>query len=210
MTTESAVQDLTDNITNLIDDVNTQQTQVTNAVNAIAATTNTVNTELNLVDNTADVDKPVSTAQQTAINLKQNTLVSGVNISEINGVSILSGSPLAIERGRQEMPMKDYANRADLRTPVTPVPDTDDIVSIPRLGVFQYISVITTGSTQYIDDDEMVFEAIDPFDGANPGAVIGQWVMSVPSYEFTEAQKMFENAVMQEWMEDEQLRHNTY
>lgn len=41
------------------------------------------------VDNTADSAKPVSTAQQTALNAKQATLVSGSNIKTVNGTSLL-------------------------------------------------------------------------------------------------------------------------
>ena len=41
------------------------------------------------VDNTADSAKPVSTAQQTALNAKQATLVSGNNIKTVNGTSLL-------------------------------------------------------------------------------------------------------------------------
>lgn len=48
------------------------------------------------VDNTSDANKPVSTAQQTALNAKQNTLVSATNIKTINGASVLGSGDLAI------------------------------------------------------------------------------------------------------------------
>jgi hypothetical protein len=51
---------------------------------------------LSNVDNTSDANKPVSTAQATAIGLKQDTLVSGTNIKTINGNSILGSGNLAI------------------------------------------------------------------------------------------------------------------
>ena len=44
---------------------------------------------LSNVDNTSDVNKPVSTATQTALNLKQDTLVSGTNIKTINSTTLL-------------------------------------------------------------------------------------------------------------------------
>jgi hypothetical protein len=47
------------------------------------------------VDNTSDVNKPVSTAQSTAINAKQATLVSGTNIKTINGTSVLGSGDIA-------------------------------------------------------------------------------------------------------------------
>ena len=74
------------------------------------------------VDNTSDADKPVSTAQQAALNGKENTgtaaaavaaheaagdphpqyqvdLVSGTNIKTINGQSILGGGNIEIQGG---------------------------------------------------------------------------------------------------------------
>jgi hypothetical protein len=48
------------------------------------------------VDNTSDANKPVSTAQATAIALKQDTLVSGTNIKTINSLSILGSGNLVI------------------------------------------------------------------------------------------------------------------
>lgn len=47
------------------------------------------------VDNTADTVKPVSTAQQTALDAKQATLVSGTNIKSIDSQSILGSGNLA-------------------------------------------------------------------------------------------------------------------
>ena len=41
------------------------------------------------VDNTSDLSKPISTLTQTALNAKQDTLVSGTNIKTVNGISIL-------------------------------------------------------------------------------------------------------------------------
>lgn len=50
------------------------------------------------VDNTSDVNKPVSTAQQTALNAKQDTLVSGTNIKTINGTSILGSGNISVSQ----------------------------------------------------------------------------------------------------------------
>lgn len=52
---------------------------------------------LNLLDNTSDANKPVSTAQGTAIGLKQDALVSGTNIKTINSTSILGSGDLVID-----------------------------------------------------------------------------------------------------------------
>jgi hypothetical protein len=167
-----------------------------------AATKTTVDTGLNLVENIADADKVISNLVAAALGLKQDNLVDLVNISTVNGVSLLSGAALVIARGPVETPKLVYASRASLRAPVTPLPASGDVVIITRLGHFQYSTLF-----EYIDDDEMVFEAVDPADGVTP---VGQWVMTNPSYEWTEAQRMFENALLWEWMEDEALRVNTY
>lgn len=41
------------------------------------------------VDNTSDLNKPISTAAQAALDAKQNALVSGTNIKTVGGVSLL-------------------------------------------------------------------------------------------------------------------------
>ena len=52
------------------------------------------------VDNTSDANKPVSTAQQAALDSKQDKLISGTNIKTINGQSILgSGNMVATGSG---------------------------------------------------------------------------------------------------------------
>jgi hypothetical protein len=48
------------------------------------------------VDNTSDANKPISTATQTALNAKQNTLVSATNIKTINGASVLGSGDLTV------------------------------------------------------------------------------------------------------------------
>jgi hypothetical protein len=51
------------------------------------------------VDNTADADKPISSATQSALNAKQATLVSGTNIKTINGDSLLGSGNITISGG---------------------------------------------------------------------------------------------------------------
>lgn len=51
------------------------------------------------VDNTSDLSKPISTAQQTALNAKQDTLVSATNIKTINGSSVLGSGDLVVGGG---------------------------------------------------------------------------------------------------------------
>jgi hypothetical protein len=103
--------------------------------------------------------------------------------------------------GALNLTQLDYSLRATLRTPASN-PSTGDVIMIPNLGKFQY-----NPTFNFVDDDEIAFEVLDSSDGVTP---IGQWVMTTPAYEWTEAQKLFSNAVLWEWMEDEQLRFNTY
>ena len=48
------------------------------------------------VDNTSDLNKPISTLTQTALNAKQATLVSGTNIKTINSQSLLGSGNITI------------------------------------------------------------------------------------------------------------------
>ncbi len=49
------------------------------------------------VDNTSDVNKPISSATQTALNAKQDTLVSGTNIKTINSTSLLGSGNVSVQ-----------------------------------------------------------------------------------------------------------------
>lgn len=49
---------------------------------------------LSNVDNTSDTDKPISTATQTALDAKQDTLVSGTNIKTVGGQTLLGSGDI--------------------------------------------------------------------------------------------------------------------
>ena len=72
-----------------------------NAVTSVAGKTGAVTlakadiSGLNNVDNTSDLDKPISTATQTALDAKQATLVSGTNIKTVGGNSLLGSGNIA-------------------------------------------------------------------------------------------------------------------
>lgn len=51
---------------------------------------------LNNVDNTSDANKPISSATQTALDAKQDTLVSGTNIKTVNNTSLLGSGNISI------------------------------------------------------------------------------------------------------------------
>lgn len=50
------------------------------------------------VDNTSDANKPISTATQTALNGKQDTLVSGTNIKTVNSNSLVGSGDVVIDK----------------------------------------------------------------------------------------------------------------
>ena len=52
---------------------------------------------LSNVDNTSDANKPISTATQTALNAKQDTLVSGSSIKTVNSTSLLGSGDVAVQ-----------------------------------------------------------------------------------------------------------------
>ena len=62
----------------------------------VAVTTLKADLSLDNVDNTSDADKPISDLTQTALNAKQDTLVSGTNIKTINSTSILGSGNIDI------------------------------------------------------------------------------------------------------------------
>jgi hypothetical protein len=81
--------------------INVSQIKALAPVQSVASKTGAVtlvkgDVGLGNVDNTADADKPVSTATQTALNAKQDTLVSGTNIKTVNSTSLLGSGNIEI------------------------------------------------------------------------------------------------------------------
>lgn len=190
MTIESAVAALTASTTALTTAVGVQQLGVTAAVNAIAATTTRVNA-LNLVENTTDLGKVISTATQAALNTKQATLVSGVNISTVNGQSLLGGLPLIIERSATSLNRVTYDNRATIRALS---PQLDDSTMIESLGLFMWINTKLEP-----EDDETCFNTAN-----------GQWLLHAPAWDLLDAWALHEQAFTDDWREDEPTRFAAY
>lgn len=78
------------------------------------------------VDNTSDANKPVSTAQATAIALKQNTLVSGSNIKTVNGGSIVGSGDLVVSGGGVALGHDDLLQLRTDNTNIFPDPFFSD------------------------------------------------------------------------------------
>jgi hypothetical protein len=191
MTIETEVAALTSATTSLTDAVAVQQASVDAARVLFAATTATVDNDLNLVDNTADADKPVSTATQTALDAKQLTLISGDNISTINGQSILGGVPLVVERSPTSLVYLAYDQRGTLKLDPTAgnQPNAvDDSVIVEGLGMFMWVDTQLEP-----DDDETCF--------STPST--GQWLLVTPAFDLIEAYELVEDAYVDEFIEDQ-------
>jgi hypothetical protein len=191
MTIEAAVADLTTATNSLTSAVALQQESVVAAVGEFEDVISTVNTQLNNVDNTADLDKPISTATSIALDSKQATLVSGVNFSTVNGQSILDGQPLVIQRSATSLTALEYEDRASLRALT---PEVDDSVVVEGLGLFMFVD-----SQAEPDDDETCFTTSG-----------GQWLLSVIALDLYEAMALVEAAIRDELDEDEPIRFEAY
>ena len=192
MAIEDAVSALTTSTTALTTAVGTQQLAVTTAVAGMVAVTNRVNTGLNNVDNTHDADKPVSTLTTAALALRQATLVSGTNISTVNGLSLLNGGDLVIARSATSLNRILYDNRANLRATTSQL---DDTTVVEGLGLFMW------ANTQLEpDDDETCFNT----------TTTGQWLLQVPAWELIDAWNVFEASTVDDWREDEPTRMAAY
>lgn len=191
MTIEQSVAALTSATTALTTAVGVQQASVTNAVAEFLSVTNRVNEHLNLVDNTTDLQKPVSIATALALSLKQSTLVSGQNISTVNGQSLLGGEPLVIERSATSINKIAYDDRGNLRSAT---PQVDDSTMVEGLGLFMWVN-----SKLEPDDDETCFTTST-----------GQWLLHAPAWDLIEAWNLHETAINEDWREDEANRFATY
>lgn len=72
---------------------------------------------LSNVDNTSDVNKPISTATSTALSGKQATLVSGSNIKTVESLSILGSGNLDITKTM--VGLSNVDNTSDLSKPIS-------------------------------------------------------------------------------------------
>lgn len=74
------------------------------------------------VDDTSDINKPVSTLQASAIALKQDTLVSGTNIKTIEGQSLLGSGN--IDLTKNDVGLGNVDNTSDLNKPISTATQT--------------------------------------------------------------------------------------
>jgi hypothetical protein len=146
------------------------------------------------IDNTSDNDKPVSTAQQTALDLKATT----TDVFTINNQSITGngGGNLNIVIESVSSISTAYEDRSDLRLdPATPN-EVNDTRGVEGLGSF-----IWKSTTVEPDDDETCFTSVTG---------LGQWYLYVPSYDLIQAHGLPFQSLQNELSEDEATRHATY
>jgi hypothetical protein len=197
MTIETEVAALTASTTDLLNAVAAQQITVDDAVEQFTASIDTINNDLNNVDNTSDADKPLSDAGQIALDAKQPTLVSGTNISTINGVSVLEGGDLVIARSPTSLAKIGYEERGTLTSdPVLPnLPNVvDDSIIVEGIGLLMWHDTLDEP-----DDDETCF--------STPS---GQWLLHLPEYDLLSAWSLVEDSLRDELDEDEEIRFNSY
>lgn len=77
---------------------------------------------INNVDNTSDLNKPISTATQTALNAKQNILVSGTNIKTIENQSLLGSGNIDITKS--DVGLSNVDNTSDANKPISTATQT--------------------------------------------------------------------------------------
>ena len=156
---------------------------VSGLASQVAATSN--------VDNTSDSSKPVSTSQQTALDLKANT----TDVFTINNQSITGngGGNLNIVIESVSSISTSYVDRADLRLDPATANEVNDQRGVESLGRFVWKS-----TTIEPDDDETCFTSVTG---------LGQWDLDVPSYDLIQAHSLPFQSLQNELAEDEAALH---
>jgi hypothetical protein len=115
---------------------------------------------LSNVDNTSDLNKPISTATQTALNGKQDTLVSGTTIKTLEGQSLLGSGN--IDLNKSDVGLSNVDNTSDLNKPISTATQTalNGKFDNPTGTTAQYID--GTGALQtfptFLESDALISE----------------------------------------------------
>lgn len=102
------------------------------------------------VDNTSDANKPISSATQTALDAKQNTLVSGTNIKTIEGQSILGSGN--IDLSKSDVGLGNVDNTSDADKPISTATQT---------ALDGKENTITAGTTSQYFRGDKTFQTLD-------------------------------------------------
>jgi hypothetical protein len=127
--------DISENITKKIDIAQLKAQSPVQSVNAKVGvvTLNKGDIGLSEVDNTSDANKPISTATQTALDAKQDTLVSGTTIKTINSSSILGSGNISV-------------------APSTGIDATAISTGVVSNAEFNYLDGVTSGIQAQLDN----------------------------------------------------------
>jgi hypothetical protein len=115
---------------------------------------------LNNVDNTTDANKPVSTATQTALNAKQDTLVSATNIKTINSTSILGSGNISV-------------------APATAINATAIATGVVDNTEFEYLNGVTSAIQTQIDSKQATLVSATNIKTINSTSVLGSGNIAV-------------------------------
>lgn len=118
---------------------------------------------LSNVDNTSDANKPISTATQTALNSKQDTLVSGTNIKTINTVSLLGSSDISLPTtsSTDTFTNKRITSRvSSVTSSATPSVNTDSFDAVTITALAATITGVTVTGTP-TDFQRLIFRIKD-------------------------------------------------
>jgi len=212
MSLETAISTLTTASTALTTEVATSKTNLDTATTALNTATTTFQATttkvdaLNLVDNTSDVDKPISTAGAAAntqlqtnidqgLATKQDTLVSGSTIVTLNGESLLGSGDIIIARSATSLSSQTYDNRGQLRLES---PVIDDSVVVEGIGMFQWV-----------DTQEEPDEDITCFSTYTVGHV-GQWLLAIPAVDYIDATLLLNKSLLARHATEEPARFAAY
>jgi hypothetical protein len=199
VTIESDVAQLVTDVGTLVSDVTIQQSAVNDAVSNFAATTARVDA-LPLVENTADIDKPISTAAQTESDTKQDILVSGTDIVTINGGSLLGDGDITIATLSTVAKVMPYEQRS-LLTDASHVPNEIESNTMIVEGIGALRWTFSDIADREPDDDETSFT------GSNND---GQWLLYEPAYDLIQAHALVEKSFRNDFDEDENDRFAAY
>jgi len=115
---------------------------------------------LNNVDNTTDANKPVSTATQTALNLKQDTLVSATNIKTINSTSVLGSGNILV-------------------APATAINATAIATGVVDNTEFEYLNGVTSAIQTQIDSKQATLVSATNIKTINSTTLLGSGNIAV-------------------------------
>ena len=123
------------------------------------------------VDNTSDANKPISDATQTALNGKQETLVSATNIKTLNGTTLLGSEDIVVNK--TTIGLSNVDNTSDANKPISDATQTalngkqDKLVSATNIKTVNSTSLLGSGDISISTLRAFYSQSNLTIDGAN-------------------------------------------